>query len=1357
MATRASRWAAILCAGSVLLLVPAAVWAVETQPVDPLQSENIGKDVTQGALRIVKKDGEIVECPLKHTDVEAEVAGFIARVRVTQTFYNPLDEKIEAVYVFPLPHKAAVDDMTMVVGKRRIVGVIKRRAEARQIYEEALARGATAALLEQERPNIFTQSVGNIKPHEEVRIEISYVDVLDYDMGVYEFHFPMVVGPRYIPGAPASKIPPVPEELKGKVGTLDQTGGAGEGGSADPSIRNPQSEIRNPSGTGWAPDTDRVPDASRITPPVLKPGFRTGHDISLSVWVDAGVPIRDIQIPNHKAKLDREGDSELSAELEPADAIPNKDFVLKYAVVGEKPAMAVLAHTDAAGQGYFMLMVQPKEDERLKQSPPREISFLIDVSGSMSGEPTAKVIQTMREMLKHTKPADTVQVVTFANQSQKLFEKAVPCTPENIAKALGFTGGLQGGGGTEMLKGIKMVLEEPLDPERIRIVMMLTDGFIGNEAEIIEEVGRRCGDKIRFWCIGIGQSPNRFLTDGVAKQGGGMSKVVGLNDDPAEMVQEVMFRIHRAQLAKIAIDWGTLKVFETYPARIPELWAGRPVILFGLYEPGESDVRISGLAEGAPVSWPLHVKFPANAEKHDVLAKVWARQKIEELMHTTYYAGSPEVEEMVTSIALEYRLMSQYTSFVAVDESEIGKLAEPARPPRRMLVPVPIPEGTRYEGFFGDAGLGEMDALVAHYEVAPAAPAPQFAGTPGQSKSMTVIGVGGGGVSGGFVGVGYGGGPSPAAAPAPSMPGTPQAMSRTAVNALMRAGGKPSQALAGPYLFSNGLMEAESGGMDRYTGPMAQYWLQAQQEGREALVQKAERAVPAVEAGNESALLAERARLMYDYLLADMRSRMYGSGEAPARYADRIEEINKGLVRLWAKAAPALEKRLDLVIRDAAIEDALEAVASGGAGLKTDGLIGGVQDPVLRAERGEMRVTYLDLRGATVAQALDWILVPERMTWWVQDGALCAGTARSAPVSGPWVYDVSLLVMPDEKEIEKIEDHQKRIQAVKQSAGAFLKAVAKALGAKDLAQKKEKAEEAGQKPEVVWYGPGQLLLFADAKTHAAAAKLFADLADPKAELAADLAELHKTTSARAEARKDAAEKARAAAEKARVAGTLTEYSWRLLAAAANGELNPEALAELQVAWKNPAAAELLKGEARVIPIRSAWAFQTAWAAMPTVEESVAIPKAFRDGVQEAAKAALADLEKSPDAPAAYFAVLYTALGIRDSASEFLAKAKPLLTEGKADSPLADVRTVAKALLAKPKDIDAKALKELLAKGVRGDDMVVLTALACRRAGGEAWTAFRAESRAILGDQPLSGAVVVLVNRLSRPGMILAAR
>ena len=375
------------------------------QPTSPMQDE-----VTQGALRVTITD-EVVECPLKHTDVKVNISGFIARVTVTQTFHNPYDEKIEAVYVFPLPHTAAVDALTMRIGDRSIVGVMKRRAEARAVYEQALQQGQTASLLEQERPNIFTQSVGNIKPREAIQIEISYVDVLNYDMGTYEFHFPMVVGPRYIPGVPISKTPEVPEELKGKVGEVEKR--LMEEATLGPDL----------SGTGWSPDTNRVPDASRITPPVLKPGYRTGHDISLSVSLDAGVPIQDVEIVNHAATLARIGTSKATVEISPTDSIPNKDFAMKYAVVGEKPEMAVFAHAAGPQQRYFMLMIQPKLDTELPKAPPRELIFLIDTSGSMSDEPMAKVKAAMRHFFALSKPDDTFQVITFAHRATKLFKK----------------------------------------------------------------------------------------------------------------------------------------------------------------------------------------------------------------------------------------------------------------------------------------------------------------------------------------------------------------------------------------------------------------------------------------------------------------------------------------------------------------------------------------------------------------------------------------------------------------------------------------------------------------------------------------------------------------------------------------------------------------------------------------------------------------------------------------------------------------------------------------------------------------------------------------------------------------------
>ena len=657
------------------------------QPVTLIEQE-----VTQGALR-VEIDEQIVECPLKHTDVKVNIAGFIARVTVTQTFHNPYDEKIEAVYVFPLPHTAAIDDMTMTVGDRRIVGLIKRRAEAQTLYQEAIRQGKTASLLEQERPNIFTQSVGNIQPNDEVRIEISYVDVLDYDMGTYEFHFPMVVGPRYIPGTPTSKIPELPNELKGKVGESEAPLHAPADGA-------------DPSGTGVAPDTDRVPDASRITPPVLKPGYRTAHDISLSVLLDAGVPIQDIQIVNHTAEVDRIEASGATAVLSPADSIPNKDFVMKYAVVGKKPEMAVLAHSNGLQQGYFMLMIQPKLDAELAEAPPREIVFLVDISGSMRGEPTQKVKETMHHFLRLTKPNDTVQVITFASRADKLFEKSVPATQANIEHALNFTQQIRGGGGTEMLNAIKLVLNEPVDPERVRIVVMLTDGYIGNEAEIIAEIDRRAGDQIRFSAIGIGSSPNRYLIDGVAKHGGGMADVIELNTDPGPLVAQIAERIHRAQLAKIQIDWNELSVYETYPRRIPELWPGRPVIMFGRYAAGGSrEIRLSGSAEGKPLKYKLHVTLPDAQPAHDVLSKVWARKKIEDLSAQLYAADAPEIIEEITNIALSHRLMTQYTSFVAVDENDMQPINQEAKAPRQVVVPLPLPEGTDFRGFYGQPNV----------------------------------------------------------------------------------------------------------------------------------------------------------------------------------------------------------------------------------------------------------------------------------------------------------------------------------------------------------------------------------------------------------------------------------------------------------------------------------------------------------------------------------------------------------------------------------------------------------------------------------------------------------------------------
>lgn len=1321
------------------------------------------ENVTQGGLRAVGKEGGLVECPLRHTDVEADVSGFIARVKVTQTFYNPSDERIEAVYVFPLPHEAAVDDMTMVVGDRKIVGVIKRRAEARQVYEEALAAGQTAALLEQERPNIFTQSVGNIDPGQDVRIEIRYVDVLNYDKGTYEFHFPMVVGPRFHPGAPLKRPQPTPPELQGKV---------------SPPV----------------PDTTRVPDASRISPPVLAPGFRNGHDISLSLRLDAGVPVRDLKVVNHKAKIERDGNRRAEIAISPEDSIPNKDFVLRYYVLGKKPEMAVLSHTgdpaDARrlGHGYFMFMVQPQEDERLSKSPPREIVFLLDVSGSMRGQPTEKVKEAMREMLQLCRDVDTLQVITFAGQTNQLFEKPLPVNRENIAKAVNFTEGVRGAGGTHMLEGIKRAIDQPIDAERVRIVIMLSDGYIGNEAEIIEHVGKSCGDQIRFWAIGIGNSPNMFLIDGAARQGGGMGKRLALNETAAGLAEEVISRIQRAQLAKIQIDWGGLEVAETYPAKIPELWAGRPVILFGRYAGGgAAEITLGGVVEGEPVRWPLQVRLPENQPEHEVLAKVWARKKIEDLMQQTYYAGSPAVEEEVTAIALDYRLMSQYTSFVAVDAENAEKLGRerPAQPPRQMLVPVPLPEGTQWEGFFGPRGeMPGMALDLAYTAVFDEAEAKATNGLTRRGRlnreaargisgmsAMGAMPAMGGGLGGGGMSMGMpmsqpmAAGAMPAlserserlAAAAPMSPSAGRLLQRQAGQrrslGLAPAAGKSAKpgraayfgpAAGEPVVALEALTDAMSvaGGYDASAVGAQHYTAGALSSDSQALGQSAEKFLDAGRKLREGKKPSEaRAELLRAYFLATAAANLgqFQAATVASAALAELESLHSDRVSAWQEDLPALGKRVDLVLRDLSISEAISAIEQA-AGIKIRLIPGSVDDAAAMLVGHSARVTWLDLRGATVAQALDWLLQPVRLAWRKStDGReIVVGSDRRLPHLSAWVYDASTIALPSTEEFGEVKDGAKAVSQAKQCAGQFLDALRKAAGIA--------AEEA------VWFAPGHLLVFGTPEIHDRVAGALAQLADPQAKPTGALAALHEKTSRRAAQRRESLEKLDEVHRLRHVAAAHDEYAWKLLAAALGDELDLEALTHLQIAWKKNETKTLLAGRGAALTLRSAWAITSASRMLAEEGELTAFAETVRAQCRPAAEQAAAALEKMPQDVATVLAAAYGALAIDN------AKLKSRVHGALAAEPAGLVVAIG-GLLENPDRIDREQLHMLITKGdVAGEDGIVLTALACRRAGGDLWSAFRAQRQDLLSRQPLPGSAVVLVNRLSgRMPEVVASR
>lgn len=722
------KWARAIFTGAVLSVaaVSAILVAGFVLRGTPAAAADAADEVTQGALKVTGKPGQrLLEFPLLHTDVEAEIAGLVAKVRVTQEFGNPYGDPIEAVYVFPLPDNAAVNDMVMKIGERTIRADIQTREQARQTYETARAAGQRAALLEQERPNIFTQSVANILPGDKILITITYVQDLRYDHGTYELNFPMVVGPRYIPGGP---LP-------------------------DP-----------PLGGGWAPDTTRVPDASRITPPVLRPEERSGHDIALHVKLDAGVPIQDLRCVSHDVMMERVDDREADIRLNPKDSIPNKDFILRYDVVGEKPESAFLPYHGQEG-GYFLLMVQPKADYKPTELTPKEMVFVVDRSGSMSGDPIEKAKEAMRRCVKGMNGNDTFQIIGFSTSATTFAPKPVANTSENVAKAIEYIDAMDGSGGTEMLEGIRAALDYPHDPERMRIVFFMTDGYIGNETEILGAIEEKLGEA-RLFSFGVGSSVNHYLLDSMAKVGRGTVQYVRPDEETESAVSRFYERIARPYLTDISVEGKGVELLDLYPQRIPDLFSAQPVIVHGRFDkPGKGDVRITGKIAGKPWATSIPVELPGGESGSEALAALWARQKMAELMDSMYQGEKPETVQQITDLALEFRLMSPYTSFVAVEE----KVVNEGGVVKTVQVPVPMPEGVSYEGVFGRDEEGYAGGMGGGYGgggmMGAPSPAMQVqksiampAGAPGRRGAMGAIaaeaefdGLGGMGGRGGSV------------------------------------------------------------------------------------------------------------------------------------------------------------------------------------------------------------------------------------------------------------------------------------------------------------------------------------------------------------------------------------------------------------------------------------------------------------------------------------------------------------------------------------------------------------------------------------------------------------------------------
>jgi len=899
-------------------------------------SESLARDIIQipeaGRLDALDDGGNVIgPCPLKHTDVDVDISGHFSRVTLVQQYHNPYEHKIEAVYTFPLSHRAAVDRMTMTIGNRVVVGEVKEREKARAIYEAAREQGYVASLLEQERPNIFTQSVANIEPGAEINIEISYVELLQKKDGEYSFEFPMVVGPRYIPGSLPTAMGEFPPDLQrrhgvilmgpaklglGEQGNVDQLGTLQTGklealihhavpikapgskwwtartvnmSAEQTSAEDKKLPVAQPTlwyrfeaeycskakefgtlhtdgtgqingrwfytdpqvikdmGTGFSPDTDQVPDASRITPEPVKPGKRAGHDIAIRVHLDTGGPgIVDLKSGLHEivrtntVKRDDGRPRKIDLELMRAKEIPNRDFVLTWKQTADTIEEATFTHTGKQGN-FFTLILMPPERVEDAQAVPRELIFVLDSSGSMRGFPIEKAKEVMAKAIDALRPADTFNLITFSGDTHILWDKPRPFNKQSRDEAQQFLATRKGRGGTEMMKAINAALVQTLDgkpksltpaelanlpadgrevvvqldkshitldrgPGRIhirfpddgpddyiiyygpevesviskidsqqadsvvfygtwntvngrrslkvqrakltgdtsgkpiRVVCFMTDGYVGNDMAIIDAI-RKNAHTTRVFSFGIGNSVNRYLLDGMARAGRGEVEYVLLKDNADEKAERFARRIQTPVLTDIEIAFSdNLKVTERIPSHIPDLFDVKPLIIHGQYtQPGSGTLTVRGNTGTGRYERTLSIDLPASQPEHDTIATLWARSKVEEVMNQNLQAaqqgGFPEaLKQQVIALGEKFQIMTQFTSFVAVEKMRVtigGK-------PRLVAVPIEMPDGVSYEGVFGGDAESEERLGV----------------------SMGLGGMGGmgmGAMGGGFAGGGYGG------------------------------------------------------------------------------------------------------------------------------------------------------------------------------------------------------------------------------------------------------------------------------------------------------------------------------------------------------------------------------------------------------------------------------------------------------------------------------------------------------------------------------------------------------------------------------------------------------------------------
>lgn len=625
-------------------------------------------EIQQGSLLFStnSEQGKFIAAPQLSQDVEIYVSGMTARTMVRQRFVNATDKWQEAIYVFPLPDESAVDRLRMKIGDRLIVGEIKEKEEAQKVYEQAKKEGKKASLLSQERPNIFTMAVANIGPGEEIEVEIEFQQVVALSDGVFSLRFPMVVGPRYIPGSVPAK-----DDKEGEL---------------------------HFSGTGWAMDTDKVTDASQISPPVAMEEQANLNPVRLMVELAAGFPVAEVQSLYHGIVINNE-EKDVKHIRFNGHVKVDRDFVLEWRATTQNTPQAALFRESHEGDGYLLMMLSPPEIDITKEAPPRELVFVLDTSGSMAGPSIVQAREALILAISRLTEHDRFNVIEFNSEASILFARAEMADAEHRKRAIRFVSSLKADGGTEIEKALDLALDDRSNHERIRQVMFLTDGSVGNEKELLAMIATRLGDS-RLFTVGIGSAPNSYFMSRAAVMGRGSYTYIGKTSEVQQKMMQLFQKLEHPAITDIRVKSSGGTSLDYYPNPIPDLYSGEPLVVSFRISEGtqKENLHISGRA-GVDM-WQQQINLQTVAERPGV-ASLWARKKIRSLMDSLALGAMQEsVRTEVLKTALTHHLVSKYTSLVAVEK-------QVSRPPGEDLtqsaLKTNLPHGWQAKQIFAGA------------------------------------------------------------------------------------------------------------------------------------------------------------------------------------------------------------------------------------------------------------------------------------------------------------------------------------------------------------------------------------------------------------------------------------------------------------------------------------------------------------------------------------------------------------------------------------------------------------------------------------------------------------------------------